>query len=69
MATQQIRSQLHRQLLKAQDWSQLERSIDQVEAAFNRGHIDTATAADLAAVSIQLSRHLPQQQPVDRLAA
>ncbi len=68
MATQALRSQLHSQLLRAQDWSQLERSIDQIQVAFDSGHIDLSTAEDLTTVSIQLSRHLPVQA-ADRLAA
>ena len=60
-------SHFEQQLSQAQDWTQLERSIQEVNAAFSAGRLNAAQAESLARMSIRCSRALPAA--TDRLAA
>lgn len=67
MPAQTGMSHLQQQLLQAQDWRQLERSIQDIDAAFSAGRLNAAQAEALARMTIQYSRALPAA--ADRLAA
>ena len=67
MSAQTGRSYFAQQLSRAQDWMQLERSIHDIDAAFNAGRLSAVEVESLARMSIEYSRALPEA--ADRLAA
>jgi|SaaInl4_135m_RNA_FD_contig_21_1028989_length_418_multi_6_in_0_out_0_1 hypothetical protein len=74
MPVQTKTSHFEQHLSQAQDWSQLARSIEDIDVAFRAGELSAAQAESLAQISIQLSRSLVVSQGglnqgADRLAA
>ena len=61
-------TQFQQALKEAQDWSELEKILASVEAAFRQGNLDADGAESLARLSMGVSRQVPEHK-ADRLAA
>jgi hypothetical protein len=58
-----LSSDLRRFIQAAEDWQQLGRIVDAVDAAYQRGKLDRAIAEDLAQLAMEMSDGLPEGEP------
>jgi len=58
-----LSSDLRRFIQAAEDWQQLGRVVDAVDAAYQRGKLNRAIAEDLAQLAMEMSDELPEGEP------